>query len=226
MTQTNAAPRPDVNDMVAVHGVFRDTLGAAPALIDGASDGDAARVALIANCYDDIFHFLEVHHESARSSSCSRCCASAARRTPRSSSSSKPSTPRRSPCFSRRRRAVTALEAGNGDAAPAARDAIESLRSQLVGHLDNEEASVLPLCAAYLSPEEWGAIPGHGLANYRGDKVWLILGLIRERMNGEQRAAMLEHMPPPAREMWTGFGEQAFNEPGLPSGGRGAEPVP
>ncbi len=64
MTQTNAAPRPDVNDMVAVHGVFRDTLGAAPALIGGASDGDAARVALVANYYDNILHFLEVHHES------------------------------------------------------------------------------------------------------------------------------------------------------------------
>ena len=83
---------------------------------------------------------------------------------------------------------------------------------QLVGHLDTEEASLLPLVRANLSPEEWGAIPGHALATYRGDKVWLILGLIRERMNDEQRAAMLEHMPPPARDMWTGFGEQAFND--------------
>ena len=83
---------------------------------------------------------------------------------------------------------------------------------QLVGHLDTEETTLLPLCGANLSPEEWGAIPGHALASYRGDKVWLILGLIRERMNDEQRAAMLEHMPPPARDMWTGFGQQAFKD--------------
>jgi hypothetical protein len=50
------------------------------------------------------------------------------------------------------------------------------------------------------------------MANYQGDKIWLILGLIRERMTDQQRAAMLEHMPPPAVEMWTGFGEQAFKE--------------
>ena len=31
-------------------------------------------------------------------------------------------------------------------------------------------------------------------------------------MTEVQRAAMLEHMPPPALEMWNGFGEQAFKE--------------
>jgi len=50
------------------------------------------------------------------------------------------------------------------------------------------------------------------LAGYQGDKVWLIQGLIRERMTDAQRARMLFHMPPPAREMWIGVGEHAFNE--------------
>ncbi len=84
--------------------------------------------------------------------------------------------------------------------------------AHLAEHLDEEEAEVLPLAAENLSAEEWGALPGHGMANFHGDKIWLILGLIRERMNDEQRAAMLEHMPPPAVEMWTGFGEQAFRD--------------
>ncbi len=81
-----------------------------------------------------------------------------------------------------------------------------------MAHLDEEETNVLPLAADNLSMEEWGALPGHGMANFHGDKIWLILGLIRERMNDEQRAAMLEHMPPPAVDMWTGFGEQAFKD--------------
>jgi hemerythrin-like domain-containing protein len=186
MTETDAAPRPDVTDMVAVHAVFRDTLGAAPALIDDASNGDAARAALIANYYDNILRFLQVHHESEEQLVF--------------------------PLLHQAQRAVAAWEAGDDDGGPAARDALESLRVQLVGHLDTEETTLLPLCGANLSPEEWGAIPGHALASYSGDKVWLILGLIRERMNDEQRAAMLEHMPPPARDMWTGFGQQAFND--------------
>ena len=57
-----------------------------------------------------------------------------------------------------------------------------------------------------------GLLPGHGMANFHGDKIWLILGLIRERMTEANRAAMLEGMPPPAVEMWTGFGEQAFRD--------------
>ena len=68
--------------------------------------------------------------------------------------------------------------------------------THLVEHLDEEERLGLPLAAEYLSAEEWGRLPGHGLAAFDGDKVWLILGLIRERMNEEQRVAMLAHMPP------------------------------
>jgi hypothetical protein len=50
------------------------------------------------------------------------------------------------------------------------------------------------------------------MANFHGDKIWLILGLIRERMTDGQRAAMTAHLPPPALEMWTTFGEQAFKD--------------
>jgi hypothetical protein len=50
------------------------------------------------------------------------------------------------------------------------------------------------------------------MAHFQGDKIWLVLGLLRQRMNDAQRAAMLEHMPPPALDMWTSFGEQAFND--------------
>ena len=49
--------------MYAVHGVFRDTLGAAPALVGGIAAGDAARVALVANYYENILSFLEAHHD-------------------------------------------------------------------------------------------------------------------------------------------------------------------
>jgi hypothetical protein len=89
-------------------------------------------------------------------------------------------------------------------------DSLEALGVQLNAHLDEEETDALPLCAEKLSIEDWGALPGHAMANFHGDKMWLIWGLIRERMTDGQRAAMLEHAPPPAVEMWTTFGEQAF----------------
>ena len=50
--------------------------------------------------------------------------------------------------------------------------------------------------------------------HFRGDKPWLVLGLILEQveaMGGPEAAAgMIAHMPPPAQQMWSGFGRSAF----------------
>jgi len=211
LSEHTSAPRPDVTDMYAVHGVFRDTLGAVPRLVGGIQPGDAARVALIANYYENILNFLEAHHDGEEKLLFpllrERCAGE---------------DPLIDELVAQHQEAIELLEEAQrmlaawptGDAASqkAAEDALEALHAQLVAHLDEEEARVLPLAAANLSMEEWGALPGHGLAKLHGDKIWLILGLIRERMTEEQRAAMLEHMPPPALDMWTGFGEQAFKD--------------
>jgi hypothetical protein len=93
------------------------------------------------------------------------------------------------------------------------RDRSRDARGPGHAHLDDEERELLPLCAQHLSAPEWGALPGYALGSFEGDKIWLILGLIRERLNQAQRDdEMLAHMPPPAVEMWTSFGEQAFGE--------------
>ena len=89
---------------------------------------------------------------------------------------------------------------------------LQALHDVLVPHLDTEEADVLPLCATNLSPEEWGALPGHALSQYSGDKVWLIIGLIMERRTPAGRDAMMAGMPPPVVEMWSGMGRQAFED--------------
>ena len=49
--------------MYAVHGVFRDTLAAAPGLVGGIAAGDAARVDVVANYYENVLSFLEAHHD-------------------------------------------------------------------------------------------------------------------------------------------------------------------
>ena len=66
-------------------------------------------------------------------------------------------------------------------------------------HFKAEEADILPLASRYMSPEEWGALAGHSMATFTGDKLWLILGLIFEQMNGEAVAATLTMLPPPMK---------------------------
>jgi hypothetical protein len=208
-------PRPDVTEMYAVHGVFRDTLGAAPRLIGDIAPGDAARVDQIANYYDNILYFLEAHHDGEEVIVFPRLrerCPDDAALLDSLEEEHKEALK----LLAAARGPLAEWPRADGDTAAAAQTAVaeslEALRAQLVEHLDEEETRALPLCAEHILAEEWGQLPGHALAGYQGDKVWLILGLIRQRMTQEQRDAMLEHMPPPPRDMWINFGENAFNE--------------
>ena len=204
-------PRPDVSELIAVHGVFRDTLGAAPGLVGGVAPGDGQRLALVANYYDNILFFLEAHHDGEEEIVFpllrDRCPDQHALLDQLDAEHKEAMA-----LLASAQGSLAAWAGGDSDAAGAVVDDLGALRAALVTHLDREETEALPLCERNLSAEEWGSLSGHGMANYHGDKIWLILGLIRERMTEAQRARMIEHMPPPAVEMWTSFGEQAFKE--------------
>jgi len=211
MSEPGAAPRPDTTDMFAVHGVFRDSLGAAPTLVGGVAPGDTERVELIANYYENILSFLEAHHDGEEHlvfPLLRERCDGAGELMDQMAEQHHEALA----LLEEAKAALAAWPAGDTAAQQATQERLDELCVHLGEHLAEEEQNVLPLAGEYLSMEEWGALPGHGLANFHGDKIWLILGLIRERMTDDQRAAMMAHMPPPALEMWTGFGEQAFQD--------------
>jgi iron-sulfur cluster repair protein YtfE (RIC family) len=211
MSESGAAPRPDTTDMFAVHGVFRDALGAAPTLVGGIAPGDAERVALIANYYENILSFLHAHHDGEEVLVFpllrERCDGTGELMDLMAEEHHEALE-----LLEQAKAALAAWPGGDAAAQQAAQERLMELGSHLNEHLLEEEQKVLPLAGANLSMEEWGAMPAHGMAAFDGDKIWLILGLIRERMTDEQRAAMSAHMPPPALEMWSGFREQAFKE--------------
>jgi len=203
-----AAPRPDTSDMVAVHQVFRTSLASAPAFV-ASSRGDDARRALIADYYANLLAFLDVHHEGEET----LVFPILMERAPQSQTLVTRMATQHTEVLGRLQETKDAVsgwsETGDQRAVEAA-GALAGLGDALAVHLDEEEAAVLPLAGKHLTMEEWGALPGHGMANFRGDKVWLIMGLIRENFTPVQRDAMLEHMPPPARAMWENMGESAF----------------
>jgi hypothetical protein len=88
--------------------------------------------------------------------------------------------------------------------------ALAELRDVAGEHLTEEEIKILPIVAQHITPAEWGALPGHALGSYRGERMWLPLGLIFEAMPDDIRASMLEHMPPPLLNMWAGGGSDAY----------------
>lgn len=204
-------PRPDVSDLYAVHGVFRDTLAAAPRLVGEIATDDSERLAVVANYYQNVLSFLEAHHDGEDKlvfPLLRERCADQGSFVDQLDEDHEEAIR----LMESATEALASWSTGDDAVRSAVIDSLEALRVQLIAHLDREEAEGLPLFAEHLSAEEWGLLPGHGMASFHGDKIWLILGLIRQRMNEEQRSRMLEHMPPPAVEMWTGFGEQAFND--------------
>ncbi|MGD0379776.1 MAG: hemerythrin domain-containing protein [Acidimicrobiales bacterium] len=209
MTTAHQDPRPDVSDMFAVHQALRDSLGSAPQLVRAVDATDAERQALITNLYDNVLDFLHVHHEGEELLVFPRL----RERCPDQLELLDLMASQHADVVELIQRSSGALAAWAGGEASAQEEsatALGELGERLEQHLGEEERRILPLCAENLSVEEWGALPGHALGSFTGDKVWLILGLIRQRMTQASRDEMLAHMPAPAVEMWTTMGEQAY----------------
>ena len=196
--------------MLVVHQALRDSLGSAPQLVRAVDAADTARRAMITNLYDNILAFLHVHHEGEEKLVFpllrDRCPDQAG--------------------------LLDHMEAQHADvvglidesgSAPVRLERRErpwhkSSPPPRWGSWPRDSSNIsarrsvrcCPCVAENLSLEEWGALPGHAMGNFTGDKVWLILGLIRDRMSQAQRDQMLAHMPPPAVDMWTSMGEQAY----------------
>ena len=212
MTEVQTALNPDTSDMIAVHKVFRHALTSASRLIEGTPPGDLQRAAVVGSYYDNILRFLKVHHQAEDDLIWPKL----AQRAPARSELVQEMTSDHERIHDPLDLTATALPLWTSSPDPAAGQALisglEALGRVLTPHLDREEQEVVPLCSEYLTLEEWGQMPGHALASYDGDKVWLILGLIRENMTQQQCDDMLAHMPPPARDMWVNMGNAAFDE--------------
>jgi Hemerythrin HHE cation binding domain len=209
MTAPSEAPRPDTTDMVSVHQALRESLGSAPPLIRAVGVSDDGRVALISNFFDNVLDFLHVHHEGEEQ----LVFPLLRERCPDQIDLLDHMASQHEDVVGLVQRSDAALAAwagGNAQAQDDAAIALGVLGEQLSQHLAEEERDVLPLCSEHLSLEEWGVLPGHAMGSFTGDKIWLILGLIRDHMSQAQRDQMLAHMPPPAVDMWTSMGEQAY----------------
>jgi hemerythrin-like domain-containing protein len=208
---TSATDAIDVSDMYPVHNALRLTLAAAPRLVGAVDPGDDARRDLIANFYRNVIAFLDVHHHGEELlifPLLGERCASHKDLIDRIAAQHRDVDG----LVSQSNAMLDSWTSGDDTVRDPCAQTLQKLRECLVEHLDEEERLLLPLCATNLSEAEWGALPGHALGSFDGDKVWLILGLIREQMNDGQRDRMLANMPPPAVEMWNGFGQAAYGE--------------
>lgn len=197
--------------MIGLHRVFRNAGADGPDLIRTADT--AERTALVASYLTNVLSLLRSHHEGEDEIVTPRL-------KDRASASEVADVERiaaqHEPVIALIDAAHQALSAWESDPSPARADhaaaSVIALNDGLTPHLDEEEAVVLPIAGRYLTAPEWGELPSHGMRTYAGDKLWLIMGLIREQMTAQQIANMDAHMPPPVKEMWEGMGQRSFTE--------------
>ena len=211
MAHSTEPPLADTSDMIGLHRIFREALAGAPQYVGAVADDDRERADLVGSYYANVFDLLHSHHEGEDLLLTPRLLA----RRPQHAqaigriagqhvmvlgalddAAAAVAGWRAVPSGTNRREALTALAA---------------LDAELTVHLDEEERDILPVAAECITAPEWGELPAHGMRSFRGDKMWLIVGLVREQMTDEQKAAMEANMPPALLSHWNERGSVLFD---------------
>jgi hemerythrin-like domain-containing protein len=200
----------DVSDMYAVHKALLGAFDAAPDCVAKAGL-DPERVEVIGSFCENVIEFLHVHHSGEDELIYpvleERCAESRSELERINDQHTLLHAP-----IDEGRSAVAAWRAApSTDNAQGVIDAIASIVEPLRPHLAEEETVLLPIASKWMSPEEFGRLPGHHMMSFRADKPWLMLGLVREQLDQEHRDAMLAGMPPEMATMWTEHMEPVFN---------------
>ena len=212
MTAAASPPSPDTTDMKAVHQIFRKAFGTAQQTIGIVAHDDTARVEKVGGYYQEIMDLLHLHPEGEDLLVWPKLL----ERSPETTELVSRIAAQHEGVYDGAGRAESALAAWRTDPNDGSRaalvEALTALDALLTAHLDEEEEQILPICAAHFTMEDWGQLPAHAMTNYRGDRIWLVLGLVYQNMTPPQRDALLANLPPPALEMWNNFGRQASAE--------------
>jgi len=200
----------DVRDMYSVHEAFRRGLREAGPQI-AAVDGDAEGAARFTGYLADLLWLLHAHHDGEDE----LLYPLLVERVPTEralfdemDAQHRGVTDALSACLSANRSYGESAASGDGNAL---REACDDLGAALAGHLDQEESDILPLAQVWITPEEWGQLPGHAMRSYQGSRLWMPLGLATEAMPEDLRAGIESHLPPPVSSMWLGGGADSFS---------------
>ena len=212
MSEPFTIPPADPSDMIALHNVFREALGAAPAYVGSTDPGDRVRVDIVADYYFNVLELLRSHHQGEDEILTPRLL----ERCPERAADISRIAGQHQEVHASLEDAAEHVAPWRDDPSAQTSRALESalltLQAGLAPHLSEEEEAMLPLAAQCMNAAEWGEFPAHGLANFKGDKVWLILGLIQEQLAPEHVAMMEANMPPPVVEFWRSQGRDLFVE--------------
>ncbi|MBA9005672.1 hemerythrin domain-containing protein [Thermomonospora cellulosilytica] len=107
--------------------------------------------------------------------------------------------------------AVPAWEATAGaDERDALVAALSEHRVVLLEHLDDEEATLLPLAAEHITEQEWASLGDHLVNNTPKPTLLTLFGAVLEDADPAERALVLRGLPAPARVIWHLIGRPRY----------------
>ena len=201
---------PLVAGMAVVHETFTSSFNDAPAFIES-TVGDDYRRELIADFYTNVLASLEGHHHGEEE----LVFPLLMERAPEHREVVDLGMEQHEQVLPLLEAVKTAIETweSKGDAGgPELVRALRCLNEALTPHHDYEEATIVPLVAEHVTPEEWYTLRAQTPEQFKGDKPWLILGLALEVVTPEQRVTYSENLSPQMREWWDTEGEPSFEK--------------
>ncbi len=209
-TAVQSTEKPDVNEMLVIHRVFRREFVALPTLIRGVADGDTARAVVVADALRLVLGGLHMHHTGEDELLWPLLLERAA-----------PSTGLVETMQAQHRRVdeyadqVDPLVEEWRSNASAVRGeqlarVLEQFAKALFEHLDLEEREILPLVSRHITVKEWDSLGEHGKESMSSKQLPLLFGAILEDASPEERARMLAHLPAPIRLVMRTLGARQY----------------
>ena len=212
MTTASELPLADATAMNRFHRILREALDAAPVLVGSVAADDTDRADLVGSYYANVLNLLHAHHEAEDLTIFPLLVG----RLPEHVDVITRVNAEHDAVLGALEPAEQIVAAWRQQPSGAARDAaveaLASLRTILVAHLDHEEAEVVPLIALCINVAEWGEMSAVAFQRFSGDKPWLVIGLVQEQMLATENATMEANMPPPVHDFWVGSGRAMFQD--------------
>ncbi len=200
--------KPDVQEMVIVHRMFRREYRFASVLVRGVAAGDRTRAAVVAAHLSELTVLLHHHHQGEDDLVWPRLHA----RTPMSSELVHRMESQHEQVGELLGRLDELLPAWAAEPGLPQRESLaetlDALAPALEAHLDEEEREILPLVEQHLTAAEWNELGERAVAAIPKARMMVLLGYILEGTSPSERQTMLGVLPPPVRLIYKAVGQR------------------
>jgi hemerythrin-like domain-containing protein len=203
--------KPNTNEMVVMHRLFRRELTLLPELLRATAPGDVARAEVLTAWTSEVLDLLHHHHTGEDDllwPLLLERCPPDTELVHRMEAQHAGIDPLIAEITTLSGEFIAAAAPGAGARLAGV---IDTLAAALFRHLDEEELEILPLAREHLSVAEWDALGARGRAATPPDRAFIVLGAILEDTDDAERDGFLSKLPPPVRDLWVNVGVPAYS---------------